>query len=200
MKTGAKLFMIVSCCLLILAFLTSTPLSDASDHKEGKKHFQKHGGDKEDKNLGGFFGKGHDKGNEATGQVAAWSLAAANLTVVLSLLLRTLSRFAPLSREIKNSIGKFNSLQKGYLMRFHYLLNPLILAIALLHWALSKCSSTSLPEWGIFTMCVIVASGIILKLKLCPKTLLRSVYKVHTQPVPVLILISILVIGHLAVD
>jgi hypothetical protein len=200
MKTGAKLFMIVSCCILVLAFLTSTPLLDASDHKEGKRHFQKHDGKNADKNLEGFFGRGHDKGNETTGQMVAWSLAAVNLTVLISLMIRAIRRFAPLSEEIKNSFWKFNSLQKKHLMRFHYVLNPLILAIALLHWTLSRCASTSLPEWGLFTMCVIVALGIILKLRLCPKTLLRSVYKVHTQPVLVLLLVSILVIGHLAVD
>ncbi len=85
-------------------------------------------------------------------------------------------------------------------MRFHYVLNPLILAIALLHWTLSRCASTSLPEWGLFTMGVMVALGIILKFKLCPQKLLRRVYKAHTQPILVLIMVAMLVIGHFSVD
>ncbi len=200
MKTSVRLFLVGICCLLVLAFLLPTPFSSADDHKEGKKHFQKHDGKKGNWNLGDVVGRKRDKGNETTGQIVAWSLAAANLTVIISLLIRAIRRFAPISQQVKNSLWKFNSLQKKHLIRFHYVMNPLILAIALLHWSLSKCASTSLPEWGLFTMSVIVGLGIVLKFKLCPKTLLRRVYNAHTQPVLVLILVSILVIGHLAVD
>lgn len=86
------------------------------------------------------------------------------------------------------------------LIRFHYILNPLILLLAIVHWTLSRCKSTALPEWGLVIMGVIVALGIVLKFKLCPKDFLKNVYKIHTQPVLFLILISVLVIGHLSMD
>jgi len=200
MKTSARLFLVGICCVLVLGFLMPTPFSNADDHKDGKKHFQKYDGKKGDWNLGDIVGRKRDKGNETTGQMVAWSLAAANLTVVISLLIRAIRRFAPISQDVKKSIWKFNSIQKKHLMRFHYVLNPLILAIALLHWSLSRCASTSLPEWGLFMMSVIVVLGVVLKFKLCPQTLLRRVYSAHTQPVLVLILVSMLMIGHLAVD
>ena len=85
-------------------------------------------------------------------------------------------------------------------MRFHYALNPVILAIAILHWTLSRCKSTALPEWGLLIMAAMAALGIVLRFKLCPRTFMRRVYRVHTQPVLLLLLISILVIGHLSMD
>jgi len=150
--------------------------------------------------LGGLRGQGRDEGNETTGQMVAWSLAAANLTVALSILIRGLKQFAPIAPETRNTLAKFNTTQKKYLMRFHYTLNPLILLLAVLHWSLSRCKSTALPEWGLLTMGLLVVLGIILKFKLCPKTFLKNVYKVHTQPLLLLLLISLLLIGHLAMD
>ena len=200
MKTSERLFLVCLCCILAFGLLMPTPFSSADDRREGGKHFQKHDGKQRGWNSDNIFGRKRDKGNEATGQVVAWSLAAANLTVLISLSIRAIRRFAPISREVKNSLWKLNSLQKKHLMRFHFLMNPLILAIALLHWSLSRCASTSLPEWGLIIMSIIVGLGILLKFKLCPKTLLRRVYSVHTHPVLALIFVSMLVIGHLAFD
>ena len=195
-----KLIMFVVSCLLLTAFLSAVPFCMADDRKESKKHFDKRGEGKGDGLLGGLRGGGRDKGNETTGQIVAWSLAAANLTVALSLLLKGVKQFAPLGPEVQKSLSKFNITQKKYLMRLHYILNPVILLLAVLHWTLSRCKSTALPEWGLLTMGVIVALGIVLKLKLCPKDLVKSMYKVHTQPVLFLILVSMLVIGHLSMD
>jgi len=195
-----KLIMFFMCSLLLTTFLSAMAFCMADDHKESRKHYDKHDDRKGDGVLGDLFGRGHDEGDETTGQIVAWSLAAANLTVALSIIVRGLKQFAPLGPEVKSTLSKFNSTQKKYLMRFHYFLNPVILAIAVLHWTLSKCKSTALPEWGLLTMGTIVALGLILKFKLCPQSLLRSVYKVHTQPVLLLIMISMLVIGHLSMD
>ncbi len=194
--SNSRTFIIKICFFIIPVFLVCAPLCRADDHKEGKKHFQK----KEHGKISETPGKARDKGNETTGQLVAWSLAVANLPVVISLAVRAIRRFAPLQPEVKNYIWKFNSNQKKLLMRFHYVLNPLILAIALLHWSLSKCTSTSLPEWGLFIMSVIVGLGIVLRFKLCPKTMLRRVYSTHTQPALILILTSVLLIGHLSLD
>jgi len=196
----AKLIIFFMCSLILTAFLSAIPVCMADDHKERGKHYDKRGEGKGDGVLGGLLGRGHDEGNETTGQIVAWSLAAANLTIALSLIIRGVKQFAPFGPEAMSSLSRFNSTQKKYLMRFHFILNPLILLLAILHWTLSRCKSTALPEWGLLTMGTIVALGIILKFKLCPKAFLRKVYKAHTQPVLFLILISMLVIGHLSMD
>ena len=85
-------------------------------------------------------------------------------------------------------------------MQFHYLLNPLLLGVAVTHWALSRCRTTSLPEWGLLLMCCIALPGLLLKLKLCPGALLQKVYKIHTQPAVFIGVISLLVMGHIIVD
>ena len=196
----AQLITFFMVALLLTAFLSAMPFCMADDHKESGKH-DKSDDKKGDGVPGGILGRGgHDEGNETTGQIVAWSLAVANLTVALSIIIRGLKQFAPLGPEAKNTLSRFNSTQKKYLMRFHYFLNPVILAIAAVHWTLSKCKSTALPEWGLLIMAAMVTLGIILKFKLCPKAFLRNVYKVHTQPVFFLILISMLVIGHLSMD
>jgi hypothetical protein len=197
-KTQFIMFFV--CTLLVTVFLSATPFCMADDHKESGKHYDKHGDRNGDGVLGGLLGRGHDEGNETTGQIVAWSLAVANLTVALSIIIRGLKQFAPLAPETKNTLSKFNSTQKKYLMRFHYFLNPVILAIAVLHWTLSKCKSTALPEWGLLTMCAIVTLGIILKFKLCSKDLLRNIYKIHTNPVILILMISLLLIGHFSMD
>lgn len=199
-KRKTKLIMFFMCSLLLTAFLSAIPVCMADDHKQSGKHHENHGNRKGDGVLGGLLGRGHDEGNETTGQIVAWSLAAANLTVALSLMIRGVKQFAPLGPEAKNYLSQFNSTQKRYLMRFHYIVNPLILLLAILHWTLSRCKSTALPEWGLLTMGTIVALGIILKFRLCPKAFQRNVYKVHTQPLLFLTLIAMLVIGHLSMD
>lgn len=195
-----KLIRPLVCFLLLTALLPAIPVCVADDYKGRGKHFDKHGGRGGDGVPGNLLGRGHDDGNETTGQIVAWSLAAANLTVALSLLLKGVKKFAPLGAGAQNTLSQLNSMQKKYLMRFHYILNPLILLLAILHWSLSRCKSTALPEWGLVTMGAIVVLGIVLKLKLCPQDFLKNVYKLHTQPVLFLILISMLVIGHLSMD
>jgi hypothetical protein len=189
-----KLIISFMCFLLVTAFLPAMSVCMADDHKQRGKYDDKHGV------LGGLLGRGHDEGNETTGQIVAWSLAVANLTVALSIIIRGLKQVAPLGTETIKNLTKFNSTQKQYLMGFHYFLNPVIFGVAIIHWILSRCKSTDLPEWGLLTMGVIVTLGIILKFKLCPKSYLRNVYRVHTQPLLLLILISVLVIGHLSMD
>jgi hypothetical protein len=200
-KSKSRLMMLLMCLLVLTAFLSAIPVSIADERKGAGKHYDKHGDRGGDGLLGGLSGRGeHDKGNETTGEIVAWSLAAANLTVALSILLKGVKKFVPLGLEAQKGLSKFNLTQKRYLMKFHYVLNPLILLLAILHWILSRCKSTALPEWGLLTMGGIVALGVVLKLKLCPKDFIINVYKVHTQPVLFLILISMLVIGHLSMD
>lgn len=199
-KQRMPVLLILLSYFIIFGFMPSMSLALADGHKEIKKHFENHGSKKVGKGWGGLIGGKNDDGNETTGQIAAWSLAVANLPVAISLLIRGIRRFARLRPQINDSLTNFNSLQKKHLMKLHYILNPAILAVALLHWMLSMCKSTALPELAVATMSIIIALGIILKLKLCPKSYLRTVYKIHTQPLAFLLMISILLVGHLSMD
>jgi hypothetical protein len=141
-----------------------------------------------------------DDGNEATGQVAAWFLVAANLTVAISLLTKGITHFIPISAELKSSISRLNHYQKKHLMKFHYYVNPVILAIAAFHWLLSRCSSTSLPELGLLLMLALSAFGILLKFKIVPTSYRKTLFKVHTNAIAFASVVCILVLGHLMVD
>jgi hypothetical protein len=144
--------------------------------------------------------KKEDEGNEVTGQTAAWLLVAANMSVALSILMNRLSRYFPLEPETISSIKRFNQLQKKYLMRFHYVLNPLAFCIAIFHFLLSSCRKSSLPEWGLIFVSMMVFLGSIVKLKVTPQWISRFVYRLHTSPAAFLTLILVLVVGHLIVD
>lgn len=192
-KNRTRIILFVMCTLLLGSSLSFGTLCMARDHKDSWNRYDKHG-------VGGWVGKGRDKGNETTGEVSAWSLGVANLTVALSILIRWLRGFTPLAPETKSALARFNSTQKKYLMQLHYFLNPVILLLAVVHWSLSKCKSTALPEWGLILMGGIVALGIVLKFKLCSKDLLKNVYRIHTQPILLLLLIALLMIGHMSMD
>ncbi|MCE5242247.1 MAG: hypothetical protein ABFD98_14750 [Syntrophobacteraceae bacterium] len=185
-----RLKILIVCVLVLIGLLSAVPLCTA-DHRDGHG---KHG------TFGGVWGRGHDKGNETTGQIVAWGLVAANLTVALSLLLKGIRKCLPPGTDAAKSLSRFNSTQKKYLMQFHYVLNPLILLLAVLHWKLSRCASTALPEWGLAAMGAVVFLGLVLKFKLCPGNILSKVHKAHTQPVLLLVMISMLVFGHLVMD
>jgi hypothetical protein len=83
-----KLITFFACFLLLIALLVPVHFSMADDHGKKVKHGDNHEGESGGGMLGGFRGRGHDEGNETTGQMVAWSLAAANLTVALSILIR----------------------------------------------------------------------------------------------------------------
>ena len=201
-KNYGKIFFIL--VLLILSIVRVFPdLVIADDHKTNKKHYKRYENIKEhhdddDHNRRG--GKKDDEGNETTGQTAAWLLVAANLTIALSTLIKGGSRFLPLDSQLKNSMNRFNQLQKRHLMRFHYVLNPIALCVAIFHFLLSSCRSSSLPEWGLILVAMMVFIGLILKFKVSPKGMRKFVYRLHTTPTIFLIMILLLVVGHQIVD
>jgi hypothetical protein len=166
----------------------------ADDHSTGRGHFER-----EDQHRVPFLDRDNE-GNETAGQIAAWLLAGANLTIAMSILIRWINRFAPLGPNWKSSLSNFNRFQKRHLMLFHYYLNPAILGIVLWHWLTSRCQSSALPEWGLIMMVILMSMGILLKFKLCPTNLRKSVYQIHTHPVFFLVIILALVIGHTIVD
>jgi len=194
-------FILIS--LMVFAFHVWPSTVAANDHKRDESHFKRYEGGKDNSDFSDRKKrqvKKKDEGNELTGLTAAWLLAAANLTVVLSILLKSANRYLPLKPGQKSSIKRFNQFQKKHLMRFHYLLNPLALCIATLHFLLSCCRRSSLPEWGLIFVTMMVLLGLILQFKGTPKRIRKFVYRVHTETVTFSIMIVLLVVGHLIVD
>jgi len=182
----------------MIALVTSvfffTGVGQPDDHRKLKGWIER-----SERDRSSIF-KRHDEGNETAGQIAAWLLVAANLPVVLSVLIKWTNRYAPITMGLKNALSGFNRFQKKHLMRFHFLLNPVVLGIALWHWLSSRCKSTALPEWGLAVMFALIVLGLIMKFRLCPKQLRKSVYRLHTQPLVFLAMVMVLTIGHLIVD
>jgi hypothetical protein len=194
------LFMLVLCvgCILVAGHVLA---DDDGKEKSTRHEMREHDGDHEElKVRAAALVDADDDGNEITGQMAAWLWAGANLTVVLSILIKSVNRYVPLKQAVKSAFSRFNAHQKKYLMWSHYYLNPLILCVALVHWLLSRCPSTQLPEWGLLIMSILTLSGIAVKFKLLPVTLKARVYKWHKQPLFFLALIAVLVFGHSIAD
>lgn len=145
-------------------------------------------------------GKRGDKGNEFTGQSAAWIFVAANLTVALSLFSKGLASRPQWSSKTKERIRRLNQIQKKGLMRFHYWLNPLGLLLAVIHFSLSTCRSSPLPEWGLGGAAILVLIGSVIRFKLSPKSLRKAVYRIHTSPLSLGLVLIVLLIGHAIVD
>jgi hypothetical protein len=141
-----------------------------------------------------------NEGNEITGQTTAWLFGLANLTVVLSLLIKGTIRLFPLPSPAQQSLKKINRFQKKHLMKIHYYLNPMALGMAFIHFALSSCPLSPLPELGLLFISLLLVLGIILKITGSPKMMKRFAYKVHTHPIISMIWVSLILTGHLMID
>jgi membrane protein YdbS with pleckstrin-like domain len=104
------------------------------------------------------------------------------------------------SSKTKERIRRLNQIQKKGLMRFHYWLNPLGLLLAAIHFSLSTCRSSSLPEWGLGGAVALVLIGSVIRFKLSPKSLRKAVYRIHTSPLSIGLVLIVLLIGHSIVD
>ena len=189
---------------LILFALPVWPGAAAgNDHKRNQTHYNRYekaieNHDRDDQRRSRLNRVNH--GNELTGQTAAWLLVAANLTVALSMLMKGANHYLPLKPGTKNALNRFNQFQKKHLMRFHYVLNPSALCIAGLHFLLSFCRKSSLPEWGLLIVLIMVFLGLMVKFNVTPKWMRKSVYRLHTSPAAFSALILVLIVGHLIVD
>jgi len=193
-RISLKTFMTVCLISGALFFLYCAPaaVADDDDHRYKKRN----------KDIGTAFNHvKNEKNNEATGQAAAWMLAAANITVLLSLLIRG-TRYAALPAQINDRLKRFNQIQKKFLLPVHYFLNPLALGVAFIHFmsATSACKASGLPEWGLVLMALITGIGVMVKFKLSPKNFRKNTYQIHTNPIPLTLLLAILLIGHAVVD
>jgi len=175
----------------------------ADDHKRNgihAKQYESGKGSFDSNDRKGRRLKSKDEGNELTGLATAWLLGAANFTVLISLLLKGASRYLHLKPETKKAVKRFNQFQKKHLMRFHYLLNPLALCIGFLHFLLSCCRKTALPEWGLLFLTVMVLQGLMMKFKRTPRWLKKFLYRLHTSWMPISALFLVLLVGHLMVE
>jgi hypothetical protein len=180
--------------ILFIYFFFMVSAAVADNHNE-KRHGHQH-----DRNIFSYDLKKGDKGNELTGEMAAWMFVIANITVVISLLFKGMVRFTPLGTTLKEKIKSLNRFQKKYLLRFHYFLNPVAMIIAFVHFSLSRCGTSFLPDLGLVLMAVIGVAGIFVKFKISPKSIQRAVYWLHTDPMPLGFGLIILVAGHSIID
>lgn len=185
---------ILFCMAVFGCFLVSTSAVADDDHVDRRAHFEH-----EDLHSNSFMETDND-GNETAGQIAAWLLLVANIPVLLSILIKWSIRLLSLGDKWKNLMTDFNRFQKKHLMVLHYYLNPIILVVIVWHYTASQCQSTSLPEWGLFLLLMTMTLGFLIKFKLCPKAMRRSIYQIHTQPVMIIALTLVLTVGHLIVD
>lgn len=147
-----------------------------------------------------FSGESHeDHGNEKTGQMAAWFFAIGNVPVAGTLLTRRFLMHKT-SGSFQKTAGKIYSWLKKDLMLFHYILNPLAIVMGFIHFNLSWCRSTSLPEWGVLLVSVLALTGIVIKVRLIPQPLIRRVRAVHTHPIVAAAIFGLLFVGHQFLD
>ena len=124
MIKGYRNILLIVMLLMFLAFHSWPCAVIANDHKGNQSHLRQYergkdsfdSNDHKNRRL-----KSKDEGNALTGLTTAWLLGAANLTVLLSLLLKGANRYLPLKPETKSAARRFNQFQKKHLMRFHYL-------------------------------------------------------------------------------
>lgn len=177
---------------IVLCFLLLPTGQGYGDGHKGDKHGIK-------KAYEHSFKKG-DHGDEMTGETAAWMFGVANFPVALSIILKMLAKLLPPGLNLRDPLTKFNRQQKKHLMKLHYWLNPIALAVALTHLFLSTCKSTALPEWGLGVMLVTVLLGLMMKFKLSPASVRQRVFRFHTSPILLIAGIAILLIGHTIAD
>jgi hypothetical protein len=72
--------------------------------------------------------------------------------------------------------------------------------MAVAHFSLSACRSSSLPDWGLAGAASLVLLGMAIKFRLAPVNLRKTVYRIHTSPLSVGLVATVLLIGHSIVD
>lgn len=174
------------------AFYSSLAIADDNHHKSKKDYSHVY------KELSHEI---HDNdGNEITGELSAWLFAIANMPVLFGLLYRSINRFGSLTEMSKKRLKTLKKAQKKYLMPLHYFINIIALFLAIIHFSLSNCRSSSLPELGLGLMACIVVVGAMLKMNATPKGVKKIFYKIHTSPLTIGLVVSVLLVGHSIVD
>ncbi len=151
-----------------------------------------------------FLGRGNqeNEGNEFTGQTSGWFFGIACLPVVFNLTARLVSRRVSLRPRLKGLLESYTRMNKKYFMPLHTYLSILALVVATVHLRISSCPNP-LPEWGLIIAGILVATGLIIKLRIASKVspkLLKGIYRFHVSLVVSGILISVLLAGHVLMD
>lgn len=141
-----------------------------------------------------------DGGGSGSGVAAGWLFGIANFPVALSILLKAFGKAASPNSSLKEAFKKTNLRQKKYLMNLHYLLNPLAAGVAIFHFIVAECRSTFFPELGLIVMLLILILGLMITFRLAPQSVSRTVFRLHTNPISLTVVLSILLIGHSMVD
>lgn len=140
---------------------------------------------------------GNDHGNETTGVFAAWLFAAANINILASLFVRKSKKYLPKNK--KTILKKISTIQSVLLKPLHYILNPVAFSFAFLHFLMSVCKSSILPEIGFIIMSFSAAAGIMLKFNFLNKHR-KAIYKFHTSLIPLSVFLAVLFTGHMIID
>jgi hypothetical protein len=174
-------------CLVLTAFAPSY----ADGHWESRRHF----------GSGYEQAEGREEGaGGASGQIAAWLFGIANFPVALSILLKAFGKLTPQSSNLKEAADKINRRQKRYLMKMHYWLNPVAVGVAIVHFLVTKCEATAIPEIGLGVMLLVCILGVMVTFRWSPASIRKTIFRFHTSPISLLAGISILLIGHSLVD
>lgn len=194
---------VIACCFLVLVFTLSPGLSPAN-HDEDREHRALSSESRGEYGIGRRHrdrkAEQGEKGNEATGQAAAWIFVLANLKVGVAILARWMNRFSVSESRLGRSATGVSRFLNKHLRKAHYVLNPTALAVAFLHFLLSSCRSSPLPEWGLLMVAVMVLLGLMVRFKVSFKWMRKFLYRVHTASVSFLFLIFVLLTGHLMID
>ena len=199
-------FLAAWCALTVLAAASLILLASPAPADDGGKRLRGEAGGREARlETGGGLRlrereRKTDHGNETTGEIAGWLFGAANLPAALSLLARGARRIPRIPTPLGERIAAANRAQKRLLMRLHFYLNPLALGVAAVHFLLSNCDTTALPEWSLGLISVLVASGLVMKWRSASPRLRRAVLHLHTHPAPALAAFAVLLAGHLLLD
>jgi len=141
-----------------------------------------------------------NEGDETTGQIALLLLVIANFPVFISIVTKWVNRFFSLGPDWKSLLMNFNRVQKSSLMWLHYYINILMICFVLIHWFLSRCTASVLPEFGLFCVFLLVISGFFTKFKLFPISFKSSLIKIHMHPLMFFLSMLFLTIGHFNID
>jgi hypothetical protein len=144
--------------------------------------------------------RGDNGSSKSLGEISAWLFGIANFPVVLSIFVKICAKSKSLDEKLRERMEWLNRRQKKYLMKLHYWLNPVAFGVAVFHFAMSECRSTVMPELGMGVMFLVFILGLMMTFKLSPASMRKAVFKFHTSPVLLVVVVSILLIGHSIVD
>jgi hypothetical protein len=136
-------------------------------------------------------------GNEFTGDATAVLFAASSVPVGIDLIAKTIIRYAPIKDSLKGFIRSINNVQRKYLMPLHTYLAIMALGLGILHLTLSACIANPFPEIGLILSGILVATGLLFKLKALPAKIRKALYKFHASLIVSGVLLVILLIGHM---